>query len=224
MKVIGLTGGIGAGKSTVSLYLREKGYQVLDADQVARELAEPGSEALIQIVTEFGEDVLFADGTLDRKKLGRIVFGDEEKTRKLDAIMRDKILEILYHGILKFKEETELLRESGDWKYRPQDHVIFIDAPLLYESGLDKLTQEVWVVDAEDEIRIYRVMERDHLSRQEIEDRMGRQIARAEKLRRAHRVFDNSGYVCTLYRQLDQALEEVAESVGSEMGDERNKS
>lgn len=222
MKVIGLTGGIGAGKSTVSLYLREKGYQVLDADQVARELAEPGSEALIQIVTDFGEDVLFADGTLDRKKLGRMVFGDEEKTRRLDAIMRDKILEILYHGILKFKEEVELIRESGG-KHRPQDQVIFIDAPLLYESGLDKLTQEVWVVDAEDEIRIYRVMERDHLSRQEIEDRMGRQIARAEKLRRAHRVFDNSGYVCTLYRQLDQALEEVAESIGLEVEDERNK-
>lgn len=224
MKVIGLTGGIGAGKSTVSLYLREKGYQVLDADQVARELAEPGSEALIQIVTEFGEDVLFPDGTLDRKKLGRMVFGDENKTRKLDAIMRDKILELLYLGILKFKEDGELIRESGEGKHRPQDHVIFIDAPLLYESGLDKLTQEVWVVDAEDEIRIYRVMERDHLSRKEIEDRMGRQIARAEKLRRAHRVFDNSGYVCTLYRQLDQALEEVADSVRSEMGDEKIKS
>lgn len=211
MKIIGLTGGIGAGKSTVTNYLQSKGFHVLDADRIARELVLPGSEALIEITAAFGEDMLLEDGGLNRKKLGQVVFHDPEKTKLLDGIMRDKILEILYDQIVRFREQGESAASLADPEERFRNQVVFIDAPLLFESGLDQLTHENWVVDADDETRIARVMERDALSREEIEDRIRRQMQREEKLRRAQEVLDNSGIVAELYERIDSLLARLKE-------------
>ena len=193
MKIIGLTGGIGSGKSTVSDYLISKGYYVLDADRIAREIVLPGSEMLIELKAIFGAEIILEDGSLDRKKLGEIVFSDTEKKKMLDKLMHTRILEMIHERILQYREGK----------------VIFIDAPLLFETGLDRSVSEVWVIDAEDEIRIRRIMERDGLKREDILKRIRSQMGRDEKNRRADAVLDNSGDVKALYQQIDKLLENI---------------
>ncbi len=210
MKIIGLTGGIGSGKSTVTDYLVTMGFHVLDADKIARELVMPGSDMLIQLTAEFGDDILLDDGSLDRKKLGSIVFSDEEKKQTLDKMMHTKILEIIHERILKIREESshfavDVIRPETAAKHR----VIFIDAPLLFETGLDNSVEEVWVIDVDDETRINRIMERDGLNRNEIIKIMNSQMARSEKNRRADVLLDNSGKREVLYRQLDQLIQKI---------------
>jgi dephospho-CoA kinase len=204
MQVIGLTGGIGAGKSTVADYLTERGFHVLDADKIARELVLPGSEMLIRLSAAFGGDILCEDGSLDRKKLGEIVFSDQEKRKTLDALMHTEILELIRERILRRREEAEHCAAGGadPKKYK----VVFIDAPLLFETGLEESVKEVWVVDAEDETRIKRIMERDGLGRAEILRRIDNQMERGEKNRRADVILDNTGDTESLYRQIDRLL------------------
>ncbi|MBR0596700.1 dephospho-CoA kinase [Sinanaerobacter chloroacetimidivorans] len=207
MKIIGLTGGIGSGKSTVTNYLLEKGFEVLDADKIAREIVLPGSDTLIELTAKFGKDILLEDGSLNRKKLGEIVFGDVEKKAVLDKIMHSRILEIIYSKILMFRESAEIMNQKNpDIK---QAKVIFIDAPLLFETRLDEHVSEVWVVDADDETRITRVMERDGLSREEIVSRIAVQMDRNQKIERANEILDNSGEREALYHQIDLLLEKI---------------
>lgn len=208
MKIIGLTGGIGTGKSTVTDYLISKGFHVLDADKVAREIVMPGSEMLIQLSSNFGKDILHEDGSLNRKKLGNIIFNDPEKKKKLDELMHDRILEIINERIIliceKHENSTEIPIDSG---HKEKRKVIFIDAPLLFETGLDKSVSETWVIDVDDETRIKRIMKRDGLSRDEIMMRIKTQMARDEKKKRADVLLDNTGNLEKLYRQIDQMLE-----------------
>lgn len=211
MKIIGLTGGIGTGKSTVTDYLISKGLHVLDADKIAREIVLPGSEMLIRLAAVFGQDIIQEDGSLDRKKLGAIVFSDAEKRRQLDSLMHTEILEIIHERILQFREETELSAEYAiDPANLKKSKVIFIDAPLLFETGLDKSVGEIWVIDADDETRIKRIMERDGLKREDIMKRIGMQMAREEKNRRADVILDNTGDQEALYRQIELLLEKIS--------------
>lgn len=209
MKVIGLTGGIGSGKSTVSNYLIQQGYHVLDADLIAREIVLPGSETLIQIVSEFGEEYLSQDGSLNRKKLAELIFRDETKKLRLNAIMHDKITEIILQRILQFKEESNILRSKKIPGLEQKRNVIFIDAPLLFEVGLDRSVSEVWVVDTEEEVRIQRIKARDDLDQEEIKRRILAQMDREESLKRASHVLDNSGDRDKLYRQINSLLEQI---------------
>lgn len=195
MKIIGLTGGIGSGKSTVTEYLISKGFHVLDADEIARQIVEPGSDALIEIASVFGNGILLEDGNLDRKRLGDIVFSDVEKKIVLDKIMHTRILEIIYERIVNIREIT--------------DKAVFIDAPLLFETGLDKYVTEIWVVDAEDEIRIRRIMERDNLNRVDILKRIANQMDRQEKNNRANKILNNSGEFKELYTQIDELIKNI---------------
>ncbi|MDD3169551.1 MAG: dephospho-CoA kinase [Eubacteriales bacterium] len=196
MKVIGLTGGIGSGKTTVTDYLTSRGFHVLDADKIAREIVLPGSEILIQLAAVFGSEILLEDGNLNRKKLGAIVFSDAEKKKTLDALMHTRILELIHERILLF-------REKGEKK------VIFIDAPLLFETGLDSSVSEIWVIDVDDETRIERIMERDGLNREDIEKRISTQMAQEEKNRWADVILDNSGDQKMLYRQIEELLKRL---------------
>lgn len=208
MKIIGLTGGIGSGKSTVTDYLISKGFHVLDADKVAREIVMPGSEMLIQLSSIFGEDILLEDGSLDRKKLGEIVFLDAEKKKKLDEMMHIRILEIIHDRIFQIREEYEHLAEVAiEPDQIKKRKVIFIDAPLLFETGLDKSVGETWVIDVDDETRIQRIMKRDGLNRDEILMRINTQMTRDEKKQRADVLLDNTGDREALYRRIDQMLE-----------------
>ena len=210
MKIIGLTGGIGSGKSTVTDYLVSMGFPVLDADKISRELVMPGSDMLIQLTAEFGDDILLDDGSLDRKKLGSIVFSDEKKKQTLDKMMHTKILEIIHDRILKIREESRHFAGNVTRSETvPKHRVIFIDAPLLFETGLDKSVEEVWVIDVDDETRINRIMERDGLNRNEIIKIMNSQMARSEKNTRADVLLDNSGKREVLYHQLDQLIKKI---------------
>ncbi len=193
MKIIGLTGGIGSGKSTVSDYLISKGFYVLDADRIAREIVLPGSEMLIELKAIFGAEIILEDGSLNRKKLGEIIFSDAEKKKVLDKLMHTRVLEMIHERILEYHEGK----------------IIFIDAPLLFETGLDRSVSEVWVIDVEDEIRIRRIMERDGLEREDILKRIRSQMGRKEKNRRADAVLDNSGDVKALYQQIEKLLENI---------------
>ncbi len=196
MKIIGLTGGIGSGKSTVTDYLIARGFPVLDADKIAREIVLPGSEMLIQLVSVFGKTILMQDGSLDRKKLGAIVFSDTEKKKTLDGLMHTRILELIHDRILQYREDSV-------------HKVIFIDAPLLFETGLDKSASEIWVIDVDEETRIKRIMERDGLKREDIAMRISNQMTRDEKNKRADVILDNTGDQETLYQQIEQLLQKI---------------
>ena len=196
MKIIGLTGGIGSGKSTVTDYLIARGFPVLDADKIAREIVLPGSEMLIQLTSVFGKAILMQDGSLDRKKLGDIVFSDPEKKKTLDGLMHTRILELIHDRILEYREETV-------------HKLIFIDAPLLFETGLDKSVSETWVIDVDEETRIKRIMERDGLKREDIAMRISNQMTRDEKNKRADVILDNTGNQEDLYQQIEQLLQKI---------------
>lgn len=195
MKIIGLTGGIGTGKSTASDYLIERGFSVLDADKIAREIVEPGAETLMKLTELYGTEILLDDGNLDRKKLGTIVFSDQEKKRTFDKIMHAKVLEIIRERILEMKASKCKL--------------VFIDAPLLFETGLDAYANEVWVVDADDQTRINRIMKRDSLNQDEIKKRIESQMSREEKKLLANKIIDNCGSREELYVELEKLLQKI---------------
>lgn len=188
--VIGLTGGIGSGKSTVSAYLKEKGCDIIDGDLIAREIVMPGMPALNEIYQEFGREMLFADGTLDRKRLGSVVFADPAALSKLNEITGRRIREEIRRRLDQCKRGIQV-----------------IDAAMLLESGLQQWTDQVWIVDAPDEVRLRRVMQRDGLERRQVENRMRAQMTREERLDQKAVFIDNGGSVEQTKRQVDRLLE-----------------
>lgn len=145
-RIIGLTGGIGAGKSAVSAYLSSLGAVIADADKISRELSQKGNEGYFGIISRFGEDILDENKEIDRKKLAAIVFSDKEKLIELEGIL---------HPLIE-KKIVEIIDSS--------DSVVIIDAPLLHHAGLDRLCDEVWSVSCSEEIRINRIKTRDNVS------------------------------------------------------------
>ena len=193
MNVIGLTGGIGTGKSTVSQYLRDWGFAVIDADKIAREITEPGRPLLAELEKAFGNEIIREDGSLDRKGLAAIVFSDAEKRRVLDQLTHGRILEEIQRGVVLCKEQASA---KG----------IIIDAPLLFETGLDQQCDQVWLVTADQDLRVQRVCVRDGSSPREVRDRIRSQMPDEEKRKRADRVLDNSGSLKQLEARLRQIL------------------
>ena len=193
--VIGLTGGIGSGKSTASSYLLARGHAVVDADKIAREIVEPGSSALDKLVCCFGQNILNGDGSLDRKKLAGIVFKDPALKGRLDRIMHGEILKLM-------KNRIDDLAKSG------YNGIVFLDIPLLIEAGEGFIGEmdSIWVLDAADSVRASRVAKRDGVSRQHAFDIMKNQASREERLLQADETIDNSGKEEELYRMLDELL------------------
>ena len=196
MRVIGLTGGTGSGKSTVSAYLKKRGCCIIDADEIARQLTSPGGGALDPIREKFGDSVFYDDGTLDRKKLGNIVFKDEEKLKILEEITT-KIV------IRKITDKIHQMKESG------YEGIVILDAPLLFEFGMEGLADENWLVICDRERRIKRLENRDGLSRREITDRMANQLSDEKKMDMADQSIDNSGSIDDLYCKIDQLIERI---------------
>lgn len=188
MITIGLTGGIGSGKSTVSSRLAELGAFIVDADLVAREIVEPGQPALAELADAF-DGVLNPDGTLNRAELARQAFATPEATEKLNAITHPRI-----------RARTEELfkqgRESGA-------QVLVYDMPLLIENGEVDKVDHVLVVDAPDELRIDRLVQHRGLDEDDARRRIAAQIDRATRLNAADTVLDNSGTVEQLLEQVD---------------------
>ncbi|KAI9216903.1 CoaE-domain-containing protein [Blastocladiella britannica] len=190
MKLVGLTGGIGTGKSSVSRHLRSHGVSVIDCDQLARDVVEPGTPALRSIVATFGSEVLVpATGALDRAKLGALIFADDGKRRALNAITHPAI-------------KREIARRVVEYWLRGRPLVV-VDAPLLVESGLYKWMTDVVVVYCPDDIQRSRLMARDGLDVAAAEARMRAQAPMTEKLAHATHVLDNAGSLDDLFRQVD---------------------
>ncbi|OXM17031.1 dephospho-CoA kinase [Paenibacillus herberti] len=177
---IGLTGGIASGKSTVSRLLRERGVFVSDADEAARAVVLPGEPALAEVVDVFGAEVLLSDGKLDRAALGRIVFGQPDKLRQLEAILHPAIRRHM-------KEEMDRAEQE-----RPGG-LVAADIPLLYETGQDDAYDGVMVVYVPAEIQLDRLIKRNGMDREEALRRIGLQMDLEEKKLRADWVIDNSG-------------------------------
>jgi len=192
MKIIGLTGGIGSGKTTVSQYLTEKGFPVIDADQVAREIVKPGMKATKAIELEFGSDMINPDGSLNRQKLGNAVFSDSKKLIRLNKITHKEILDKIKAKILEFENANV--------------NLIFIDAPLLFETGLEGMVHETWVLDAPKYLRIERVKSRDTMDDKSIKSRIANQMKQHIKNKKATVVIDNSLGMEELYKNIDQLI------------------
>ncbi|WP_306533631.1 dephospho-CoA kinase [Geobacter sp.] len=179
MRVIGLTGGIASGKSTVARILQRLGAVIIDADLLSREAVLPGTPAHQAIVTSFGPDILLPDATIDRKALGRIVFADPDARLRLEAITHPAIASLA----------EELLAEA-----RQSDApVAFYVAPLLIEAGVTERVDDIWVVYADRETQIARLTERDGIDREEAEQRLAAQMPMEEKATYGSAVIDNRG-------------------------------
>lgn len=179
MKWIGLTGGIASGKSTVSHILKRAGYPVVDADELAKFVVAAGSPGLQQVLSHFGQDLISLDGSLDRKKLGRMVFGQPQKLLELEKILHPLI-----------KKETALRKREFE---RQGQTVAFYDVPLLFEKKLEENFDAIIVVAASEDLQKKRMKMRDQLSDEEIMNRLGSQIPLAEKVRKATWVLHNDG-------------------------------
>jgi dephospho-CoA kinase len=201
MTIIGITGGIGAGKTSVSEILRELGAVIIDADQISREVAEPRKPAWIEIRKTFGPDVFNEDETLDRKKLARIVFSSEEKKLKLEEIIHREV-------VAKIEETLKSLKNSG------YDGVVVLDVPIPIERGFIDIVDRIWVVFCNDETRIQRVMKRSGISRADARERINSQLTQDEYKKLAHETIENNGNfdelkekVTALYNKLSLSLE-----------------
>ncbi|OPY58097.1 MAG: Dephospho-CoA kinase [Pelotomaculum sp. PtaU1.Bin035] len=198
MITIGLTGNIGSGKSTVARYLESLGAIVIDADQVAREVVTPGTPAMAEIVENFGPDILNSNGSLDRKKLGSIVFSDPRAMARLNKITHPRIVEAINLEMQK----TNLSPGS-------RNKLLVIEAPLLIEVGLYKGVDEIWVVIVNENKQIERLGERDGLSSKEARLRIAAQMSQEEKQKYARRVIDNSGSREDTIKQVDRCLADI---------------
>ena len=177
---VGLTGSIGVGKSHVSGIFAELGCHVVDADQTAREVVEPGSPGLRALAEEFGAKMIRQDGTLDRERLGALVFADEKTRLQLNAILHPYII----------SRQDELMRA---WEAKDPRGIGVVDAALMIESGGYKRFDKLVVVHCNPEEQARRVMERNHLTRPEAEARVRAQLPQAEKMKFADYLIDTSG-------------------------------
>ena len=187
MILIGLTGGIGSGKSTVSARLAELGARVVDADAIVRDVQAPGTEVFAAIVERFGDDVVAEDGSLDRPALAAKVFNDIDELKALNAIVHPAV----GVGI------AEALAAAAE-----TDDVVILDVPLLVESGRDDMAAMV-VVDLDPEIAVARLIEHRGFTEEDARARMSRQASRDERLAKADKVLDNNGSVEDLIAQVD---------------------
>ncbi|MER5298376.1 MULTISPECIES: dephospho-CoA kinase [Streptomyces] len=196
MLKVGLTGGIGAGKSEVSRLLVERGAVLVDADRIAREVVAPGTEGLAAVVETFGEEVLAADGSLDRPKLGAIVFADPDRLAALNAIV---------HPLVGARS-AELERAAAE---AGEDTVIVHDVPLLAENGLAPLYDVVVVVDARPETQLDRLVRLRGMTEDDARARMAAQATREKRLEIAGIVVDNDGPLEQLAPRVDEVWREL---------------
>lgn len=196
MKVIGITGGIGSGKSTISKILKDEGFKVIDADQISRKVIDENEKngILEKLILKFGKAII-RNGQLDRKKLASLAFKNENTKKSLDDIMLPCILKMIQEDL------HELLVSGGK--------TVFIDAPLLFEAGLDKLCDETWLVSADEKLRIKRVIKRDNVSADEVRARMRFQMPEEDKRKLASFIFDNSKSEKELENQVKNKLKEI---------------
>lgn len=195
IRLIGLTGGIASGKSTVARFFREAKVPVIDADRIAREVVKPKKKAFCEIVVAFGEGVVGPEGTLDREKLAALVFSDESKRKLLDSITHPEVIREIARQVTALKKKKVRL--------------VVIDVPLLFESGLyHQMTTNI-LVRVDPEVQLKRLMARDRLSEIQAWQRILSQMPIAEKEKLGGTMIDNSGSLEETRRQLDGLLAQL---------------
>ncbi|EOA8974221.1 dephospho-CoA kinase [Staphylococcus aureus] len=192
-KVIGLTGGIASGKSTVSEFLSVFGFKVVDADKAAREAVKKGSKGLAQVREVFGDEAIDENGEMNRRYMGDLVFNHPEKRLELNAIIHPIVRDIM-------EEEKQ--------EYLKQGYNVIMDIPLLFENELENTLDEVWVVYTSESIQMDRLMQRNNLSLEDAKARVYSQISIDKKSRMADHVIDNLGDKLELKQNLERLLEE----------------
>lgn len=204
MRVMGLTGGIASGKSTVASILSEFGATIIDADKVAREVVEPGQPAWHDIRKAFGDDILLVDGSLNRQRLGEIIFNDPAKRQMLNSIMHPRIIE-------ECQKRLEHYKQAGK-------QAVILEVPLLIETGMDTMVDEVWLVVVDTETQINRLIKRDGLSRGQALKRIKSQMLLEEKIPKADIIIDGQlkinelrSYLKTLWNNILAVGVEVKE-------------
>ncbi|HDA5742442.1 TPA: dephospho-CoA kinase [Staphylococcus aureus] len=192
-KVIGLTGGIASGKSTVSELLSVFGFKVVDADKAAREAVKKGSKGLAQVREVFGDEAIDENGEMNRRYMGDLVFNHPEKRLELNAIIHPIVRDIM-------EEEKQ--------EYLKQGYNVIMDIPLLFENELENTVDEVWVVYTSESIQMDRLMQRNNLSLEDAKARVYSQISIDKKSRMADHVIDNLGDKLELKQNLERLLDE----------------
>lgn len=188
MKIIGLTGSIGSGKSTVSRLIREVGIPVICADEIAYQAVEIGTPTYQQITQSFGKKILLPNQELNREKLGELIFQDKEKRELLNSIVHPEVIKKIQKKIKNHQKNKAPL--------------VFLDIPLLYESGMEKICDQVVAVYAPESMMIERIKKRDGLSEQEIKNRITSQMSIEEKKKKADYMIDNSGNLAQTKKQV----------------------
>lgn len=193
-KVIGLTGSISVGKSTVTQYLRTQGYQVVDADEISRHALDVGNSCYEEVVRLFG--CVRSDGTIDRQKLGQMIFHDSKKKEKLESIIHPYV-------VLQMKEAIE----------KCCDKLIFLDVPLLFEAHLENLCDKVIVVYINEKLQMERLMKRNHINQEQAMHLIHQQISIEKKKTMGDYVIDNSGNLENLYCNIETVLKGICNEI-----------
>lgn len=191
-QIIGITGGIASGKSSVSQYLKELGFTVVDADVASRAVVEPGEEAYLQVVKAFGEDLLLSDGNIDRAKLGSIIFHDQEKRLLLNSIVHPAVRNWM-------RVETEKALATGA-------ETVFMDIPLLFESKLTFMVEKTLLIYVDESVQLERLMNRNALTKSDALARIRSQMPLKDKKALADAVVDNNGDIEETKKQVDEVL------------------
>jgi dephospho-CoA kinase len=197
MKVIGLTGGIGSGKSTVSQILAELGAVVLDADKVGHQAYQPETETWKDVVAAFGQEIVAVDGSIDRKKLGAIVFGEPRALERLNQIVHPRMYDMM-------AEQIEEYRRQGV-------KVVVLDAAILLEANWTPLVDEVWVTVASEPTVVRRARERTGLPEEQIRSRIRSQLSNEERKKQASVVISNDGSLDELRAKVVELWEGLKE-------------
>jgi dephospho-CoA kinase len=200
--LLGLTGSIATGKSTVAMMFRERGAVLVDADRVAREVVEPGREGLRRVVEHFGQEMLDENGCLNRSKLGELIFRDHKAREKLNSLLHPLIM----------REMKEMTRRV--WERDPRAIVIW-DVPLLIEENLTQFVEQVIVVYVPEPVQLKRLMERNHLTESEAMARIRSQLSIEEKKKVADYLIDNSGSLEETESQVDRLWNYLTSKNGS---------
>lgn len=207
MYLVGLTGGIGSGKSTVARLLDERGAVVIDADRIAREVVEPGTEGLAAVVERFGEDILDPEGRMDRAAVAEIAFSDDQAREDLNAIIHPRVRQRIAERLGEIAADE-----------RERNRIVVLDVPLLVEGGGDHGYEDVLVVTAPEEVRVRRLVEDRGMDPDDVRARISSQASDEERLAVATHVIDNAGTMDELERQVDEVYAELRDAAQTAAG------